>query len=152
MPEAYMSEGRVKMAFEYLDHVSDVCIRACGETLSDAFCEAARAMFNVMVDIDQVAPQVAVEVRVSARTPDLLLVEWLGRLLSEKDLSGLVFSQFSATIRQRGAEVALVGSARGEAFDAARHEPRTEVKGVTYAGLRVWEEDERFMAQCVLDV
>jgi len=26
------------------------------------------------------------------------------------------------------------------------------VKGVTYAGLRVWEEDGRFIAKCVLDV
>lgn len=140
------------MAFEYLDHVSDVCIRASGETLGDTFCEAARAMFNVMVDIDQVRPQKRVKLRVSARTPNLLLVEWLGRLLSEKDLSGLIFSRFSARIAQRGEELVLEGSARGEAFDPSRHEPKTEVKGVTYAGLRVWEKDGLFIAQCVLDV
>jgi len=140
------------MAFEYLDHISDVCIRASGETLGETFCEAARAMFNLMVDIDQVALREAVKVRVSARTPDLLFVEWLARLLSEKDLSGLVFSRFSATIEQKGDEIVLVGSARGEAFDASRHKAKTEVKGVTYAGLRVWQEDALFIAQCVLDV
>ena len=140
------------MAFEYLDHISDVCIRASGETMGEVFCEAARAMFNLMVDIGQVAPREAVKVRVSARTPNLLLVEWLGQLLSDKDLTGLIFSRFLATIEQKGEQITLVGSALGEAFDPSRHEAKTEVKGVTYAGLRVWEENRRFTAQCVLDV
>ncbi|MCK4681659.1 archease, partial [Candidatus Bipolaricaulota bacterium] len=29
---------------------------------------------------------------------------------------------------------------------------KTEVKGVTYAGLRVQREDERWLAQCVVDI
>jgi len=140
------------MAFEYLDHVSDACIRASGRTMSEAFCEAARAMFNLMVDLDRVRPQKSVEVFVTARVLDLLLVEWLGRLLSEKDLNGLVFSRFSATIEQRGEEIVLEGTARGEAFDAFRHGAKTEVKGVTYSGLRVWQESGRSIAQCVVDI
>jgi len=140
------------MAFEYLDHVSDVCIHAAGETMDEAFCEAARGMFNLMVDLDQVRPREEIEVRVSARTPELLLVEWLGRLLAEKDLKRLVFSRFYASIEQQDDEFTLVGSASGEPIDRSRHELRTEVKGVTYAGLRVWKEDGRFVVKCVLDV
>jgi len=140
------------MAFEYLDHVSDVCIRATGDTMNEAFCEAARGMFNLMVDLDQIRPREEIEVRVSARTPELLLVEWLGRLLAEKDLKRLAFSRFYTSIEQQDDEFTLVGSASGEPIDRSRHELRTEVKGVTYAGLRVWKEDGRFVVNCVLDV
>ena len=140
------------MPFEYLDHVSDVCIRASAETLEGAFCEAARGMFNLMVDLEQVRSLETIEVHVSARTLDLLLVEWLARLLAERDLAGLVFSRFSALIERQNDGITLAGSARGEPLDVSRHQPRTEVKGVTYAGLLVWEEDERFITQCVVDV
>ena len=140
------------MPFDYLDHVSDARIRASGETLNEAFCEAARGMFGLMVDIDSIEPIGSVQVRVSAGMLDLLLVEWLGQLLTEKDLTGLIFSRFSAEIKQQGDKFFLVGSARGEAFDALRHEPGIEVKGVTYAGLCVCEEDGRFIAQYVVDV
>ncbi|HDL85223.1 MAG TPA: archease [Candidatus Acetothermia bacterium] len=140
------------MVFEYVDNVADAGIRASGETLNEAFCEAARAMFNLMIDLDLVEPRRAVKISVYAKTVDLLLVEWLSRLLTEKDLTGLVFSQFSAQIEQRGEKIVLTGVARGEAFDALRHEAKTEVKGVTYAGLRVWQENGRFIAQCVVDV
>lgn len=140
------------MAFEYLDHTSDICIRATGKTLSEAFCEAARAMFNLMVDIKQVKPQKTVKVNINARSVETLLVQWLGELLSKKDLSGLVFSHFDASIKGQQDEFSLLGSAHGEAFDASRHDPGTEVKGATYAGLRVWQEDGQFVAQCVVDV
>jgi SHS2 domain-containing protein len=140
------------MPFEYLDHTSDVCIRATSNTLSDAFCEAARAMFNLMVDIRKVNPKRSININVSAYSVETLLVEWLGELLSRKDLSGLVFSQFDASIEDNQGIFNLSGSAFGEALDASRHDPRTEVKGATYAGLRVWQENGQFIAKCVVDV
>jgi len=141
------------MAFEYLDSVADAGIRASGKTLNEAFCEAARAMFNLMVDIDSVEPEKEIDVRVSAKTHDLLLVEWLGRLLALKDMREIVCSQFTVQITQRdGEEIVLNGTARGEPLDSTRHGPKTEVKGVTYSGLRVWQEKGMFFAECVLDV
>ena len=140
------------MSFEYLDHISDVCIRASGDTLEEAFCEAARAMFSLMADLDRVRPQHTVDVSVSARTSELLLVEWLSRLLSEADLRGVIFSRFSAVVEEDG-EFTLKGTARGEPLDVLRHRPEGgEVKGVTYSGLHVLQEGGRFTVQCVLDV
>jgi SHS2 domain-containing protein len=73
-------------------------------------------------------------------------------LLTSKDLKGLVFSHFDVSIDIEKERASLAGSAYGEAFDASRHDPRTEVKGVTYAGLRVWQERGEFFAKCVVDV
>ncbi len=140
------------MLFEYVDNVADAEIRASGETLNEAFCQAAVALFSLMINVDLIEPQREVKISVCAKTLDLLLVEWLSGLLTKRDLTGLVFSQFSVSIEHQSDGIILVGSARGELFDASRHEPRTEVKGITYAGLRVWEEDDRFITQCVVDV
>ena len=140
------------MPFEYLDHTADIGIRGIGGTVEEAFCEAARAIFNLMVDLEEIVPKKAVHVTVEARQLDLLLVEWLSTLLVKKDLEGLLLSRFQVKLREMENGFSLCGVGWGEALDLKRHQPKTEVKGVTYAGLRVQREDERWLAQCVVDI
>jgi len=140
------------MPFEYLDHTADIGIRGIGKTVEEAFCEAARAIFNLMVDLEEIVPEEAVHVTVEARQLDLLLVEWLSTLLAKKDLEGLLLSRFHVELREMENGFSLRGMGWGEPLDLKRHQPKTEVKGVTYAGLRVQKEDERWLAQCVVDI
>jgi len=140
------------MPFEYLDHTADIGIRGIGKTVEEAFCEAARAIFNLMVDLEEIVPEKAVHVTVEARQLDLLLVEWLSTLLVKKDLEGLLLSRFHVELREMENGFSLRGMGWGEPLDLKRHQPKTEVKGVTYAGLRVQKEDERWLAQCVVDI
>ena len=140
------------MSFEYLDHTADMGLRAYGATVADAFCEAAAGMFGVMVQTEHVHPTVTVEVAVSADSLELLLVGWLSELLARKDVTGEVFSQFAVSIEQTKSGWRLQGTAKGEAFDPGRHEPGTEVKGISYLGLAVSEQAGAWIAQCVLDV
>ena len=139
------------MPFDYLDHTADVEVRGTGNTVEEAFCAAAAGMFNLMVDLDKITPREHLEIEVSAPRRELLLVEWLGRLLGEKEVSGLIFSQFSAEIEKVADGWRLRGEAWGERLDPDRHRPKLEVKGASYAGLRVAKEGERWIAQCVLD-
>ena len=82
-----------------------------------------------------------------------LLVEWLGALLAEKDVSDLVFGRFDVEVGERDRGFELRGVAQGEALDPARHEPGIEVKGVSYLGLTVDREAAGdWVARCVLDV
>jgi SHS2 domain-containing protein len=140
------------MGFEYLDHTADIGVRGIGETVEGAFCEAARAMFNLMVDLSEVIPQGSIQVTAEAQRLDLLLVEWLSALLVKKDLAGLVLSRFHVDIRTTKDGFSLRGEGWGEPLDLERHHPKTEVKGVTYAGLRVSQEGGRWLAQCVVDI
>ncbi|MCK4355794.1 archease [Candidatus Bipolaricaulota bacterium] len=140
------------MPFEYLDHTADIGVRGIGKTVEEAFCEAARAIFNLMVDLEEIVPEKAIHVTVEARQLDLLLVEWLSALLVKKDLEGLLLSRFHVELREMENGFSLRGVGWGEPLDLKRHQPKTEVKGVTYAGLRVQKEDERWLAQCVVDI
>lgn len=140
------------MGFEYLDHTADMGLRARGGTVAEAFCEAAAGMFAVMVRTEHVRPRSVFEVDLAAETLELLLVGWLATLLSRKDVTGDVFSRFDVVIETTEIGWRLRGFAEGEPLDPARHEPGTEVKGISYLGLTVLEQDDEWVVQCVLDV
>ena len=140
------------MPFEYLDHTADVCLRGIGETVEEAFCEAAKAMFNLMVDVDRVIPRHPLQVVSDAERLDLLLVEWLAELLTQKDLCGLFLSRFRANIAEKSDRFRLEGTAWGEPLDLAKHAVKLEVKGVTYSGLHVEQKQGKWIAQCVVDI
>jgi len=140
------------MTFEILEHTADAGVRGVGATLEEAFCEAARGMFSLMVDLERVEPKEAVEVEVQADSLEGLLVAWLGELLARRDIDRLVFSRFEARIERENGAFRLSGKAFGEPLDPVRHRPGVEVKAATYFGMRVEKEGDRWIAQCVLDL
>lgn len=140
------------MGFEYLDHLGDIGIRGWGETLEEAFSEAARAVFSLMIDLDRVNPTVRHEVRVEAGTLDGLLVEWLAALLAAKDVSGLIFSDFAVSIEGGRSGYTLSGAGLGEPLDPERHRIGTEVKGISYLGLAVKRAEQGWIAECIVDL
>ena len=140
------------MPYEFLDHEADIGIRSTGDTLEEAFEEGAKAMFAVMVDIETVEAIQKIEIEVKANDIAALFVEWLNELLTQSDIEGIFFSLFEiTTIESLENTYLLKGSAFGESRDSKKHILRTEVKGATYSGLKVWES-QKFHAQCVLDV
>ncbi len=138
---------------EWLDHTADMGFRASGDTIEDAFCEAARALFSLMFAFEEIRPRTEYRMAVSAPSLPELLVEWLSELLVQKELSGLVFSRFGVKIA--GNELlgfSAIGCAFGEMLDRDRHRPGTEVKGISYLGLDVSQRDETWVVQAVVDV
>ena len=138
------------MDYETFDHEADIGVRGYGRTLEEAFENAARAMFSVMVDLSRVRRVKKFHITVEAPDVEALLVEWLNQLLAIADLEGYLFSDFEVKISGDGTR--LEGYAWGEPIDRERHEVSVEVKGATYSMLEVGKEDGRYRAQCVVDV
>ena len=141
------------MSYKYLEHQADFGILALGGTLEEAFEDAAKAMFNIMVPLAEVKP--AKEVMVEAEANDIaaLFVEWLNKLLTEKDLKEMLFSEFKVTeILKKDGQFHLKGKALGEKIDLKKHHVKTEVKAATYAGLKYEIKDKKHNLQCVVDV
>lgn len=134
--------------YETFEHEADIGVRGLGGSVDEAFANAAAAMYSVMVKIEAVKPQEKRIVTASAPDIELLLVEWLNALLSMSDIERMVFSRFEVKIDG----TSLTGSAWGETLDRIRHEPNVEVKGATYHMLSVKNKDNRYIAQCVVDV
>ncbi|QAA76782.1 MAG: hypothetical protein BIP78_1016 [Candidatus Bipolaricaulis sibiricus] len=140
------------MPYEILDHVADAGVRGIGRTVDEAFAEAARGTFALMGDLDRIEPKTAVTLEVEADSLESLLVEWLGELLRERDVQGMLFSRFETRITARGQRWHLIGQAWGEPIDRRRHRLGVEVKAATYAGVRVKPTHDGWMAQCVVDL
>lgn len=138
--------------FEWIDHPSDVGFRAYGRDMSEAFANAARALFEVMVDTTTVKPACVVKVRISAEDLGALLYEWLDRLIGIHDSEGLVFSDFDVRIVKRNGGFELIGEARGEPFQPEKHQERTAVKAMTYHMMEIHDEPGRCWVQAVVDI
>jgi SHS2 domain-containing protein len=75
-------------------------------------------------------------------------VEWLNRLLAEKDIKNMAFSKFKVKIKDNK----LTGFAWGEKFDPEKHQSELEVKAATYSQLKVEKQKNKWLAQCIVDV
>ena len=134
--------------YETFEHEADIGIRGFGNSLEQAFENAAVALYSVMVNVGKIVPAEKKVIAVSATDRELLLVEWLNALLALSDIERLVFSKFEVKIK----DASLTGIAWGEPLDRVRHEAHVEVKGATYHMLSVQEKDGRYRAQCVVDI
>lgn len=134
--------------WEHFAHEADIGIRGVGATREEAFEQAALAMIAAVVDPDTVRPMERVDIECDATDHELLLAEWLNRIVYEMASRRMLFSRFSVHLEG----LRLHGSAWGEPVDRARHQPAVEVKGATYTALSVAYEGGKWLAQTVVDV
>ncbi len=132
----------------HFEHGADIGVRGFGPTIETAFEEAARALTAVVLDPNEVAPKLSVDIACAAPDDEILLVDWLNALIFEMAARGMVFGAFSVRIK----ESRLTATARGEPLDLCRHAPAVEAKGATFTELRVAERENGWIAQCVIDV
>jgi SHS2 domain-containing protein len=125
--------------FRYLDHTADVGIQAFGETLGEAFENAALGMFDIITDPSKVGAQKDFEVTIEGEDLKALLHEWLDQLLILSQVNNMLFSSFKVDLRDIDGGFGLTGLVMGEPADPSRHVYKTEIKAVTRHMLEVKE-------------
>ena len=86
------------LKFEFFDVTADVGYRAYGNSLANAFENAAIAMFEVITDTSTVKPLIKKQIRLEAEDECAILYDWLSELLFLHDSEYLVFSKFDVKI------------------------------------------------------
>ncbi len=138
------------MPFQFLDHTADVFVEVHAKTLEELLAEAGRALFAAMLDLERVRPVVQAFFSVSGKDEADLLYNFLEELLVYKDADALAFSQFNVTVeRSDGLKADVV--AEGERI-TPDHNPRADVKAVSWHEFRVWSDEEGWHARILLDV
>jgi tRNA nucleotidyltransferase (CCA-adding enzyme) len=136
-------------SWEHFHHMADLGVRGYGNTLEEAFEQTALALTAVITDPAAVTPSRPVPIECTAPDREMLLADWLNALIFEMATRKILFSRFEVAIH----DTRLEATAWGEPVDRERHQPAVEVKGATYTELKVERgEDDRWMAQCVVDV
>jgi len=143
----------MKAKFEFLEHVADVYVAARGQSVEEAFENAALAMFEVMTDTSKVKPTVKDEVAIEERDEKALLYTWLEQLLLKFELGEMLFSKFNVTrLVKTNRRWRLRAAIFGERYDPTRHESKVGIKAVTYHQMEIGREDEGYVVKFILDI
>ncbi len=135
--------------FEMIEHTADIGIRAWGRNCREAYANIARGMLSLMADKESVRFETTAQIEVTGSDAVELLVAWLHEILYRFDAHGEVFGEVEIS---EFSEWRIKAILRGESFDPARHHGELEIKAVTWHGARVDKEDDRWVAEIILDV
>ena len=115
--------------FELIEHTADVGIMAYGADVKEAFANAARGMFSLIVELESVRQAEHRDIEVTAPDEESLLVTWLNELIYLFDAESMLFSRFDITELSTDR---LKARAYGEPVDNTRHRLKTGIKAATY--------------------
>ena len=133
--------------YKLIEHTADVGLVAYGDSLTEAFANAAYGLFSIITDLRRVRAAELRVVSVSAESFDSLLFNWLNQLIYLFDVKHVLFKKFEIA---RFGEKSLKAICRGEKYDPSRHEIKIGVKSATYHMLKVDRENN--MVQVIFDV
>ena len=85
------------------DHTADVGLRVTGADLDDLFRTAAEGVFDyIVVNRDQVRPEVSEEIALSAEATADLLIAWLNELIFRSETRHRLYAAFRVRVEPDG--------------------------------------------------
>jgi len=135
--------------YDIIDHTADICIKAYGETLSEAFENAAKSMIDTITDESEIESIGQYDIELKADNLEQLLVDWLSELLFLHSANNLVFSFFNVNLDKKN--IKLKAKVFGEPFDVSKHKIGIEIKAVTYHMLEI-KKKRPYHVQVLFDI
>jgi len=122
--------------YRILDHPADGKFRAFGETVEEAFGNAALAMVSLMWDWEKIAPCLEHAVEIRGRDLEQLLYKYLEEILYLLDTKRFLLGVVDGLAIEPGNEFLLRAVFRGCEY-ADRIEIFGDVKAVTYNEMKI---------------
>ncbi|NQT95699.1 MAG: archease [Candidatus Omnitrophica bacterium] len=135
--------------YEFLEHTADIGIRVWGDSFKELFIHSAKAMYELIADINLVKPESSFEVRVEAKDRDELLRNWLSELLYYFNVKEILLTDFVITELD---DTHIISTASGEKIDPDRHNLKREIKAVTFHNLNIKEKNGEFATEIIFDI
>jgi len=136
------------MDFEIVDHTADVGIIAYGNNIKQAFANAAKGLFSLIAELDDIEEDLHRDIEITATDKEGLLVEWLNELIYLFDTEYIIFKRFDITELNNKQ---LKARSYGEKVDCSRHKLKTGVKATTYHMLKV-NKCNGYQVQVLFDI
>jgi SHS2 domain-containing protein len=138
-----------------LDHTADLGVEIDAPSREALFAEAAIGLADTLTDTGAVAPSIERRLELEAQDDELLLVDFLSEVLFLFETEGFLVAAAAVELEGGGASpssVRLRATLRGAEYDEIEHPLRSLVKAITYHGLRIWRDGERFRARVLFDL
>ncbi|RJP84507.1 MAG: archease [Desulfobacteraceae bacterium] len=137
------------MPYTLIDHTADIGICVTGETLTDLFAEAGRAMFDQITDAAKLSASHSREIEITGIDRPDLLVNFLRELLCFWTIDACLVK--NVRIRYIN-DARLTADIHFDEFVPETHEILKDIKAVTYHGISVNETDAGWEAMIIFDV
>ena len=134
---------------KFVDHTGDAGILVQAPDLEELFARAAWGMFCLITDVNAIRFAEVLCLRVEAGDRPALMVNWLSELNYHHATGHRLFGKFNIV---KISETSLVAEVHGERVDPVRHTIFTEIKAVTFHGLRVERDHDVWEAHIIFDV
>jgi SHS2 domain-containing protein len=145
-----VSQDRPKK-YEFFAHTADAKFQAFGQSLEEAFTNAAYATVSLMWDREEIARKVRLPVEVQGRDLEQLLVNFLEEILYLLDSRMFLLHDVEKIkIREEMDLFKIDGIFVGD-YAGTQYEPFGDVKAITYDELEI-HSNSFFMVQVVVDV
>ncbi len=120
--------------FEIINHTADVGIIAYGADMNETFANAAKALFSLITELDDVEEAMHRDIELTAPDQESLLVKWLNELIYLFDAENIIFKRFDVT---QLSQTQLKARSYGHKVDSSKHKLKTGVKAATYHMLKI---------------
>ena len=147
-PFRWYNLSHMEKDFEIVDHTADVGIIASGSNISQAFANAAKGLFSLITELDDIVESLRRDIELTAPDQKSLLVAWLNELIYLFDTENIVFKRFDVTKLNN---THLKASSYGEKVDSSKHRLKTGVKAATYHTLKI-DKDDGYRVQVLFDI
>lgn len=135
------------MSFEEREHTADILMHISAPDLCNLFADAGHALMQTMYR-GRARPLQETNLIITGETTEHLLHGFLSEVLFESEVQNLVFSTFEISIE----EGEVRAKARGEPFIRDIHGGGTEVKGISWYGLSITQENNEYSCDVLFDV
>ena len=135
--------------YRVFDHTADLGLEVYGKDEKELFSNAAFAIFDLIVDLQEIDIKETRRLVVKGADREDLLVNYLREILYMLNGEGMLLKDFSILeISSRH----LVGEVRGEPFNPDKHSIKAEIKAVTYHQVKVEKNKDGWKARVIFDV
>ncbi len=135
--------------YQLLEHTADLGIRVSEEDIESVFINSARAMSDLIADINTIKPVISVEIKVQAQDRDELLKNWLSELLYYFHVKETLFSKFDIKILD---DNIISSVATGENLQRPRHSLKNDIKAVTFHALNIHKTGNQLSTDIIFDI
>ncbi len=143
------------MGYRFLEDfsIADVVFEVDSKTLNGLFGYASDALVNTLIkNVKDIKLKNKKSFKVNGDSLDLLLVEYLNRLIFYKDTEQLIFREAVINVEKDSDSWRADCDLRGEKLDPKRHEMSVDVKAATMHMLKLEENKSGWSARVVLDI
>ncbi len=140
-------QSTVRRPYRALEHTADIRLRIFGKTYRQLLQNAVFAVTDTLTDAKKVKSLHSRRVRLVVADPDEMVLQLMREVLFLFDAKKFLTRRL---VVQRLTDKILVGRLWGEGWKG--QDLKTELKAVTYHGLKVEKKRERWIAEVILDV